>query len=109
MSSILLWAYNHITEDWERVPAVVRTVRVVALGQAVLGACKLYWIACSPDAPGAEFELTDDTATPGIVVYDHFDNDKHSEQLPLSPPMQFTKGIWVEKLDHIHSLVFGYV
>ncbi|GAI64200.1 unnamed protein product [marine sediment metagenome] len=103
------WEWNHITEKWEKAPAVVEPVRVIALGQAVLGACKLYWIACSPDAPGAEWEITDATETLQPIVYDHFDNDKHSDQLPISPPIPFTEGIWVEKFDHIHSLTFGIV
>lgn len=109
MSGVTLFEWDSINNVWVRKPAVVRTVRAVAAGQGVLGACKLYWIACSPDGPGAEFEITDAIAIDGAVVYDHFDNDKHSEQLPLDPPMQFTTGIWIEKFDHIHSLTFGYI
>jgi len=90
-------------------PEAVVTVRLVAAGQAIAGAHKLYWVACSPDSPGAEWTLTDDIGIGGDVVYDHFDSDKESEHLKFDPPMQFTKGIWVEKFDHMHSLTFGYV
>jgi len=85
------------------------TVRKTAAGAVVAGAHNLYWVACSPDAPGAEFELTDAIAGGGAIVFDHFDPDKHSEVIHLDPPMKFATGIWVEKFDHIHSLVFCYV
>lgn len=85
------------------------TVRRVAAGAVVAGAHNLYWISCSPDGPGSEFELTDAIAGGGAVVFDHFDADRHSEIIHLDPPMKFTAGIWVEKFDHIHSLVFCYV
>lgn len=85
------------------------TVRKTAAGAVVAGARKLFWIACSPDAPGGEWELTDAIAGGGAVVYDHFDVDKHSEHLVFDPPMKFTTGIWIEKFDHMHSLVFCYI
>jgi len=85
------------------------TVRHTAAGAVVAGSHNLYWISCSPDAPGAEFELTDAIAGGGAVVFDHFDPDKHSEIINLDPPMKFATGIWIEKFDHIHSLVFCYV
>ncbi|MBA7607940.1 hypothetical protein ES703_15110 [subsurface metagenome] len=103
------WLWNHITSIWEKAPAVVRTLRLVAEDTGIAGAHKLYWIACSPDSPGAEWQLTDATAPGGAIVYDHFDPDKHSEQLIFAPPMQFNTGIWIEKFDHMHSLVFGYI
>jgi len=90
-------------------PVVVSTVMVQATGQAVLGACKLYWIACSPDSTGSEFELHDGIALNPPEVYCHFDNDRHSEHIHISPPMQFTLGIWVAKFDKIKCLHFGYV
>jgi len=82
---------------------------MVAVGQAVDRACKLYWIACSPDAPAAEWQLADKIGAGGAIVYDHFDNDKHSEQLLFTPPMPFIYGIWVLKFDKMFSLVFGYI
>ncbi|GAG98845.1 unnamed protein product, partial [marine sediment metagenome] len=85
------------------------TIRKTAVGQAIAGAHHLYWIACSPDAPGAEWVLTDGIAGGGPIKYDHFDNDKHSEHLSFDPPIKFTTGIWIEKFDHMHSLVFCYI
>lgn len=85
------------------------TVRKTAAGAVVAGAHNLYWVACSPDSPSAEWELTDAIAGGGAVVYDHFDSDKHSEHLIFDPPMKFATGIWIEKFDHMHSLVFCYV
>lgn len=85
------------------------TVRKTAAGAVVAGARKLYWIACSPGSPSAEWELTDAIAGGGTVVYDHFDSDKHSEHLIFDPPMKFNTGIWIEKFDHMHSLVFCYI
>lgn len=85
------------------------TIRKTVAGAVVAGAHNLYWIACSPDGPGSEFELTDAIAGGGAVVFDHFDPDKHSEVIHLDPPMKFATGIWIEKFDHIHSLTFCYV
>jgi len=85
------------------------TIRKTATGQVVAGAHNLYWIACSPDAPTAEFELTDAVAGGGAVVYDHFDTDKNSEHLQFDPPMKFATGIYVETFTNMKSLVFCYV
>lgn len=84
------------------------TLRKTAAGAVVAGVRKLFWIACSPDAPGAEFELTDAIAGGAAVVFDHFDPDKHSEIINFDPPMKFANGIFIEKFDHIHSLTFCY-
>jgi len=84
-------------------------IRMTATGRVgVAGAKKLFWIACSPDSPAAEWEITDADAGGGTVVYDHFDSDKHSDHLDFNPPMEFATGIWVEKFDHMKSLVFCY-
>jgi len=119
-SACLLFGYNGASYDrlrsWGtgvlkvgRAEIDSTTVRKTAAGQAIAGARKLYWIACSPDSPGAEWELTDAIAGGGAVVYDHFDPDKHSEHLVFDPPMKFATGIWIEKFDHMRSLVFCYV
>lgn len=89
-------------------PTFVYTRRRMVAGLVIAGVHNLYWIGCSPDSPSAEWELTDADVGGGAVVYDHFDNDKHSEQLIFDPPMKFTVGIYVEKFDHMHSLTFGY-
>ncbi|MBA7716844.1 hypothetical protein ES703_125926 [subsurface metagenome] len=94
---IRLW--NDIIEEWDKAPAVVRTARLVAEDTGIAGAHKLYWIACSPDAPAAEWQLADNNAVAGAIVYDHFDPDRHSEHLVFHPPMQFTVGIAVIKFD----------
>jgi len=91
-----------------RAPIDSTTIRKTVAGAVVAGAHNLYWISCSPDAPGAEFTLTDATEALQDVVFDHFDPDKHSEILNFDPPIKFATGIWVEKFDHIHSLVFCY-
>lgn len=109
MPAVMLWQWDDTLHVWVKAPAVVRNIRKTAVGPVVAGAHKLYWVACSPSAPGAEWQLTDDIAGGGAIVYDHFDPDKHSDHLIISPPMQFITGIWVEKFDHMFSLVFGYV
>jgi len=106
---VVIWRWNHLNNTYEREPAVVSDKRMVATGLVIAGAHNLYWVGCSPDSPGAEWELTDAIAGGAAVVYDHFDSDKHSEQLLFNPPMRFVTGIYVEKFDHMHSLVFGYV
>lgn len=85
------------------------TVRHTAAGAVVAGAHNLYWVACSPDSPSAEWELSDDLDGSTAAVYDHFDSDKHSEHLIFDPPMKFSTGIYIKKFDHMHSLVFCYV
>jgi len=84
------------------------TIRKTAAGAVVAGAHNLYWVACSPDSPSAEWELSDDTDGSTAAVYDHFDSDKHSEHLNFDPPMKFATGIYIKKFDHMHSLVFCY-
>lgn len=106
---VAIWRWNHLNNTWEKEPAVVSTARVTGTVVAVPNACKLYWVACSPDAPAAEWQLADNDAVAGAIVYDHFDPDRHSEQLIFHPPMQFTKGIAVIKFDKMFSLVFGYI
>ena len=106
---IAIWEWDDTNNVWVKAPAVVRTVRAVATGPAVARACKLYWIACSPDSAGSEFQLTDADAPGGVEVYCHFDDDRHSEHIHISPPMQFDTGIYVEKFDKIQCLHFGYV
>lgn len=84
-------------------------VRKTAAGAVVAGARKVYWIACSPDAPAAEWQLTDAIAGGAAIKYDHFDNDKHSDHITFDPSMKFSTGIWIEKFDHMASLTFCYI
>lgn len=91
------------------IPPTVTVWRMTGAGRVGPGGAKtLHWIACSPDSPSAEWELTDAAGPGGAVVYDHFDSDKHSEHLHFDPPMEFAVGIYIEKFDHMHSLVFCY-
>lgn len=84
-------------------------IRMTATGRVgVAGAKALFWIACSPDGPAAEWEISDSDAGGAAIEYDHFDADKHSDHLDFNPPMEFATGIWVEKFDHMKSLVFCY-
>ena len=109
MPDQFVWLWNPNIADWEKAPASVLSIRAAATGSIVARACKLYWIVCSPDSAGSEFELTDNTVAGGTEVYCHFDDNRHSEHLLISPPMQFTKGIYVAKFDKIQCLHFGYV
>jgi len=84
-------------------------VRKTSTGRVgVAGAKKLFWIACSPDGPSAEWEISDSDVGGAAIEYDHFDTDKHSDHIDFNPPMEFATGIWVEKFDHMKSLVFCY-
>ena len=85
-------------------------IRMTATGRVgVAGAKKLFWIACSPDSPAAEWEISDSDVGGAAIEYDHFDSDKHSEHIDFNPPVEFATGIWVEKFDHMKSLVFCYI
>lgn len=93
-----------------RAPIGATITRMTGLGQVGTAAAHdVYWISCSPDAPGAEWELSDATEAAQPIVYDHFDPDKHSEHLHFDPPYPFSNGIWVEKFDHMKSLVVCYI
>lgn len=116
----MLWGYNGATFDRLRtygtgILKVGRaeidstTVRKTAVGAVVGGSRKLFWVACSPGAGNAQWELTDAIAGGGAVVYDHFDTDRHSEKLIFDPPMKFSAGIWIETFTNMTSLVFCYI
>ncbi len=104
-----IWLWNHISNEWEKAPAVVTTVRLVAAGLVVAGAHKLYWINITPGAGNSLVELTDDTAALGAVVYDCFHTSKETHVHSLIPPMPFTDGIYLETFTNLTSVVFGYV
>ena len=104
-----IWLWDYINEEWVQAPASVRTIRATGTGSIIAVPCKLYWIICSPDSAGSEFELLDNTILAGTEVYCHFDSDRHSEHLIISPPQQFTVGLYVSKFDKIKCLHFGYL
>lgn len=104
-----IWLWNHITHLWERSPAVVNTLRVLAAGQVVAGAHKLYWISCNPGAGNSLWELTDAIAALGAVVLDCFSTARESKHGVFSPPMDFTTGIYLETFTNIDAMTFGYI
>ena len=103
------WEWNHITEEWEKVPACVATKRVVAAGQVIAGAHKLYWISCNPSAGLAEWGLTDAIAGGGDILIDHYHTDRDSHNTNLVPPKYFATGIWLEVFTNMTSMTFGYI
>lgn len=103
-----IWLWNSLLVKWEEAPAAVRHLRATGTGPVLAGRHKLHWVACTPSAPNAEWQLTDNTLPGAFIVYEHFDTDKESEQLNLIPPIQFVTGIYVEKFDNMTSLIFGY-
>lgn len=120
MQGVAPMTYNGATWDYARswglgVQKVGRaeidstTIRHTATGLVVAGAHEVYWIACSPSAANALWELSDDTDGSTAVVYDHFDTDRHSEHLIFDPPMKFATGIYIKTFTSMTSLVFCYV
>lgn len=103
-----LWEFNPITEEWEKVTAVVRTARMVAPGQVVLGRAHLHWLHENLSGGNGLWELTDAIAGGGAVVLDHFSVNREGHQLHFDPPMYFANGIWLETFTNMTSIVFGY-
>ena len=93
----------------EKAPIGATVAPVAAAGAVAAGARDIYWIACTPDDPNAEWELSDDTDGSTAEVYCHFDSDKHSEHINFDPPMHFSTGIYVKKFDHIKCLHICYI
>jgi len=106
---VAFWEWDATNNIWVKAPAVVITKRIVAVGQVVAGAHKLYWVVANPGVAASLFELTDATAALGAIVFDHFDTTRDGHVLSLSPPMQFVTGIYLETLTNVTSLIFGYV
>ena len=109
MSQDGTWLWNHITNAWEKAPAVVTAVRLIAAGPVVAGTHKLYWISLNPGAGNSVIELTNAIAALGVIVFDHFDTSREGHMLSLSPPMQFDTGIYLETLTNLTSAIFGYI
>lgn len=103
------WVWNHITEDWEKVPACVTTKRMIGTGQVIAGAHKLYWISCNPSAGLSVWELTDDTTGLTALVLDHYHTARESHNTNLVPPKQFATGIYLKTFTNMTSMVFGYI
>ena len=109
MPGVFGWLYNYTTEEWERAPSRVSTLRLVAVGPVAAGAHKLYWIKCNPAAVNAAWELTDAIAALGAVVLDTFHASRDGHTVSLGPPMQFDTGIYLETIANMTSMTFGYV
>jgi len=109
MSQDGTWRWNHISNEWEKVPAVVTTKRMTAVGQVVAGAHKLFWVSMNPSAANSVLVLTDDTDGLTATVFDAFHATRDHMHMVLSPPMPFTTGIWIKTLTSFTSVIFGYV
>jgi len=104
------WLWHYAWQAWQKQPAAVTTVRMVAVGQVgVAGAHKLYWISCNPSAGLSLWELTDAIAGGGVVVLDCYSTARETKQGVLSPPMQFSTGIYLETLTNVTGITFGYI
>lgn len=108
MGHVELWRWNHITNVWDKVPAVVTTVRMVAAGQVAAGAHKLHWVDCNPSAGNSVWALTDAIAALGAIVLDEFHTARNSHCINLSPPMDFSVGIYLETFTNMTSVTFGF-
>ena len=108
--SVLLCLWDNTNEVWEKAPACVATKRMVAVGQVIAGAHKLYWMATNPGVAASLFELTDAIlAADPTIVFDHFDTARDGHMMNLCPPMCFTKGIYLETFTNMTSITFGYI
>jgi len=81
---------------------------MTAAGQVIAGAHKLYWIACTPSAANAAWSLTDDLDGLSGMMFEHFDTDRHSEQIDFFPPLEFKKGLYVLSFLNMSSLAISY-
>ena len=103
------WLWNHITEEWEKTPAVVTVDRRVGTGLIAGGAHKLYWATCTPNASNSVWEVTDSAVALGAVLLDCFSTAKESKGFVFNPPCPFTDGIYLETFTNMTSITFGYI
>jgi len=106
---VAIWLWNHITEEWEKAPAVVTTVRLVGAGPFVAGAHKLCWLACNPAAGNSVFELSDDTTGLTATVLDCFSTSREGKGWTFKPPMNFVTGIYLKTFTNMTSVTIGYI
>jgi len=104
-----LWEWNHITEKWEKAPAVVTVDRRIGTGLIAGGAHKLYWVKCNPSAGNSVWEITDSAVALGAVLIDCFHTGKEGHITNFLPPCPFKNGIYLETLTNMTSMTFGYV
>lgn len=106
---VFLWLWDATNSVWVKAPAVIVPKRMIATGQVIAGAHKLYWLHMNPSAGSSILELTDAIAGGGTVIYDDFHTDREGHLHPFNPPIPFSTGIYLETLTNYTSLVFGYV
>lgn len=109
MAEATLWLWDDANGVWEEAPASVVTVRLVAVGQVIAGAHKLYWISCNPSVAASVWELTDDLDGLGAIVLDHYHADREGHNTNLIPPKQFATGIYLKTFTNMTSITFGYL
>lgn len=109
MPGAYLWLWDDAKEKWVKAPAVVVPKRMTAAGQVVEGAHKLHWVSMNPSAADSEAALTDNLDGAGDPVFDMFHASRDHMHMVLSPPMPFTNGIYLKTLNHMTSVIFGYV
>jgi len=109
MSQDGTWRWNHLTDTWEKAPAVVTSLRLVGIGQVIAGAHKLYWMHHNPSAGLSVIEITDAIAAAGPVQYDCFHTGREGHHVIFDPPLDFTVGIYLETLTNMTSAIFGFI
>jgi len=106
---VAIWLWDDANNVWEKAPAVVITKRMVAVGQVVPGAHKLYWITMNGGAGNTHVELSDDTDGSTAIVHDMNCLQNCALHVVLSPPMPFTTGIYLKTYTNAGSVCFGYI
>jgi len=108
-ASVQAWLWNHITEKWEKAPAVVDTLKRTTVGRVKASAGKLYWISCNPSVAASVWELSDDTDGSTASVLEHYHTDRESHNTNLVPPKYFANGIYLKTITNMTSMTFGYI
>lgn len=103
------WEWDKANNIWLPKPAVVVAKRMVAFGQVIAGAHKLYWITLSSGAGNSIIFLTDDLTGLTAIVYHLLSPQNYSCHVVLDPPMPFTNGIYLSGFVAPGSVIFGYV
>ncbi len=109
MGQVDLYLWDDASGNWVKAPAVVVPKRMVAVGQVIAGAHKLYWLHMNPSAGNSILELTDAIAALGAVLFDDFHTDKEGHIHTFDPPIPFSTGIYLETFTNMTSVLFGYI
>lgn len=103
------WAWDYVNNEWCKIPAAVTTKRMTTTGQVASGARKLFWVSMNPSAADSEAVLIDSLTATGDTVFDMFHASRDHMHMVLNPPMIFATGIYLKTIDHMTSMIFGYV